>query len=229
MSKQLLVGMCTPTAGLVNVQYVASLPSMVLHFLQTPVLSQEYSTKNIHQQVTAGANIGEARDNMVDACLERGCTHVLFIDDDMGFEPDCLTLALNRQLPVVLANYRRRKPPAPFITQKKDEYGTMHVVETTADKNSCEEVWYGGFGFCLIEREVLEAVKRPRFMMYYMPPPFDLYTTEDLPFFNAVHEAGFPVFLDHKLSKKVWHNGTYEYTWDTDQIHLARARDRTTQ
>ncbi len=206
----LKVAICTPTAGIVHAGYCMSLTKMILHFLQTPVLAQEYSEKHVVSQMQVGANIGENRDNMVGKALEQECTHVLFIDDDMGFTADCLNIMLARQMPVLLANYRRKIPPGRFTARNKDN--TDEII-TTKDSTSLTECYYGGFGFCLIETEVLKAIKRPRFLQYFVPE-FDCYTTEDLPFFNEVHKAGFPVFVDQEVSKRVWHCGPFNYGFD---------------
>lgn len=211
--KLLKVGVCTPTAGTIQAAYCMSLLKMCLHFLQTPVLAQEYTNKQIITQMQVGANIGANRDSMVDKCLAEECTHILFIDDDMGFASECLNILIARQLPMVLANYRRKIPPGYFTAvEKRDDISGTEII-TKADSTSLVPCQMGGFGFCLIEAAVLRAVKRPRFLMEYIPEA-NLYTTEDYPFFNAVHKAGFPIFVDQEVSKRVWHNGNFNYGFD---------------
>ena len=203
------VAVCTPTAGIVHASYTMSLVRMVLHYLQTPILGLENEERGIITQMQVGANISSNRDNMVEQAIKQECSHVLFIDDDMGFEPNCLNIMLARQLPVLLANYRRKIPPGLFTAVTKDRKECL----TTVDSTSLEECWYGGFGFCLIEISVLKSVQKPRFLMEYYPDS-DTYTTEDYPFFNKVHAAGFPVFVDQEVSKRVTHNGTFIYSFD---------------
>ncbi len=204
------VSICTPTAGIVQVAYVASLPSLMMHYLNQPVAGREDEDKKLSSQLVVGANIGEARDNMCSSALKTDATHVLFIDDDMGFKPECLNIALSRQLPIVIGNYRRKNPPCFFTARNADN--TASIV-TTKDSTSLEECYFGGFGFALIERQVLEAVERPRFLMEYVPKT-DCYTTEDLPFYEKCWAKGFKTFVDHEISKRIWHNGNYAFQFD---------------
>lgn len=202
----------TPSAGIVHAAYTMSLSRMLLYFLQTPVFGMEKDVRELQMQMVVGANIGQNRDNIVEVALQENCSHVLFIDDDMGFEKDCLNQAAMRKMPIVLANYRRKVPPGLFTARNADN--TASII-TTEDSRSLEQCSFGGFGFCLIERQVLEAIPMPRFLMYY-DAASKTYTTEDKPFFENVAKAGFKAFVDHELSKKVFHNGTFQYTWDTE-------------
>lgn len=213
MSKVLSVSIATPTAGTIHACYAMSLTRLVLHFLQTPVLAQEYSNKRIITQMQVGANIGQARDNMCDAAIAQGCNHLLFIDDDMGFSEDCLNIALARQMPIVLANYRRKMPPGFFTATKIDKDENITEIQTTTESTSLQECYYGGFGFCLIDVEVLKAVKKPRFLMEYSHE-LESYTTEDFPFFREARKAGYPAYVDQEVSKRVYHNGTFPYSFD---------------
>jgi hypothetical protein len=157
---------------------------------------------------------------MVDIALAKPeTTHVLFIDDDMGFEKDCLNIALSRQLPVVAGNYRRKSIAAEFTAYNDGP------IQTTDESTSLESCYLAGFGFTLIERKVLETLPKPRFLAFYIPEK-DIYTTEDLPFYEDCHKYGFETFVDHEISKRLSHNGLYSYTHDDDQLITAKARNR---
>ena len=204
------VSICTPSSGIVHAAYAMGLPGMLLHYFQTPVMGQkETDNREALLQIQLGANIGANRDAMVDEAIKVEATHVLFIDDDMGFLPETLNVMLARQLPVLLCNYRRKIPPGLFTATNKDNTAS---IQTTPESTSCVEAYFGGFGFALIETQVFKALKKPRFLMYYTEELG--YTTEDRPFFDAVHKAGFPVFVDQDASKMVWHNGTFNYCYD---------------
>jgi hypothetical protein len=200
----------TPSAGIVHAAYAMSIVGLCLQYYTTPVFGREKEERNLHSLMMVGANIGENRDKIVNQAIEKDCSHVLFIDDDMGFDSDCLNIALMRRMPIVLANYRRKSPQATF-TAWNDE--TNKCIETTKEKDSLEACTFGGFGFCLIERQVLDAIPMPRFLARY-EPEHKTYTTEDKPFFDAARKAGFQAFVDHRISKKVTHNGSYIYRWD---------------
>ncbi len=117
-----------------------------------------------------------------------------------------------RQMPIIVGNYRRKIPPGQFTARNVDNTA---CVETKADSESLEQCSFGGFGFCLIERKVFEAVPMPRFLMKYFPEE-KTYSTEDIVFFQAASEAGFPAFVDHEISRKLVHNGTFGYSWNIE-------------
>lgn len=203
------VCIATPTTGIVHATYTMSLLKLVLHFLQIPVLGFENGKRSVITQMQVGANIAANRDNMVDKAIKENCTHLLFIDDDMGFSPECLNIMLARKMHILAANYRRKIPPGYFTCVAPDK----SEIITSADSTSLTECWFGGFGFCLIEIDVLKLVKKPRFLMQYFHET-DSYTTEDYPFFTSIHELGIPVYVDQEVSKRVWHCGNFNYGFD---------------
>jgi len=213
--KVLQVAICTPTAGIVHAAYCMSLTRMILHFLQVPVLATEYTKKQVTTHMYVGANISENRDKMCDKAIELNATHLLFIDDDMGFMPDCLNIAVSRQLPIVLANYRRRFPPGHFTAYEASDTISGSEIITNEDSTSLVPCYNGGFGFCLIETDVLRKLEKPRFLNQYLPE-VGVYTTEDWPFFRKLQELEIPAFVDQEVSKRVWHNGTFPYAFDTE-------------
>lgn len=157
--------------------------------------------------------IGAAREEFVnDAIALPQMTHLLFIDEDMGFREDCLNILLSRQMPFVSCNYRMKVPPCDFTCRNKDDSEWM---KTDNSKHSLEESSMTGFGFSLIERQVLEAVKAPRFSNVWVEK-YNTYSTEDRSFCHLAIEAGFPPMVDHKASQKVYHIGNYAYSWDDD-------------
>jgi hypothetical protein len=200
----------TPSAGIVHAAYASSIVGLALHYLTHPVMGREKEPKLMSMLMLVGSSIGENRDKIVSEAIKQDCSHVLFIDDDMGFDPDCLNIALMRKMPIVLANYRRKSPTATFLCRNVDNSA---AIETTEEKDSLEECSFGGFGFCLIERQVLDAVEVPRFLAVF-DPTSGVYTTEDKPFFESARSAGFLAFVDHRISKKVTHNGSYQYRWN---------------
>jgi hypothetical protein len=205
------VMIATPTAGIVHADYTTSLTKMILFFMQTPILGNKKEHREIMFTMAVGASIGQNRDNMVEDALKNDCTHVLFLDDDMGWDHDCLNIAAMRRVPIVIGNYRRKVYPGLFTARNHDNSAS---IKTTEESTSLEKCSFGGFGFALIERQVFEAVPLPRFLHTY-DPATKTYSTEDLPFYTAASKAGFQAWVDHDLSKKLRHNGNFQYTWDT--------------
>lgn len=209
------VAICTPTAGLVTASYAVSMPFLITTFLHEPVIGREQEEKKIGYQMVISACIHQSRESMIKAALDADCTHVLFVDDDMGFDRYCLNMALARQMPIVVGNYRRKAAPFAFTSVKKDENDNILELRTTEESRSLEECYYGGFGFTLIESEVLKVVQSPRFLPGW-DPKFETYTTEDFPFYKRAKELGFPAYVDHDLSKKLRHQGQAHYTYNME-------------
>lgn len=231
----LKVAICTPTSGSVKATYAASLLGMVLHYLQNPVNTDVpfskaaatiVETREVIFDMAIGSIIGNAREHMVSSALkDPKVTHVLFIDDDMGFEPDCLNLALQSRKPIVIANYRRKAPPWSFTARKLTADGqSSEELVTDSNKFGMEEALFGGFGFALIQRCVFEAVPQPRFIQQWVEEQ-KRFTTEDLPFYKMAREAGFPAYVDHTLSQRVRHVGDYAYSWEAppEQVKVMRS------
>lgn len=207
------VAICTPSIGFMRTRYTTSLVRMMLHYQNTPVMGREEEPRFLSYHVIEGSMISSAREEMVDDILGmEQTTHLLFIDEDMGFRQDALNRLLMRQMPFVACNYRMKIPPCYFTTRKADDSAWL---ETTKDSRSLEEVLFTGMGFALIEKKVLEAVKKPRFSNEFIES-YGKYTTEDRSFCIKARDAGFPVHVDHDTSKLVYHVGSYSYSWDDE-------------
>jgi hypothetical protein len=184
---------------------------MFFHYQNTPILGQEEKPRYLSYHMIEGSMVGAAREEFVKDILELPqATHLLFIDEDMGFREDTLNILLSRQVPFVSCNYRMKVPPCNFTCRLADDSAWM---ETTEEKNSLEEASMTGFGFSLIEREVLEATEAPRFSNVWVPK-YNTYSTEDRSFCHLAIEKGFPPYVDHKASKRVYHIGNYAYSYD---------------
>ena len=208
------VGICTPSSGSVKATYCASLLGLVTHFLNNVVVGREDEPRSCLYDCIIGSIISAQREQLVDDVLrDPGMTHVLFIDDDMGCRGDCLNLALSRRMPIVLANYRRKASPWEFTARRMDG-GRAIEVPTNAGQQGLEEISFGGFGFALIETQVIRKLVKPRFLCRWIEHQ-QLYSTEDYPFFQAIHDAGLAkVYVDHDLSHRVFHIGDFAFKHD---------------
>jgi hypothetical protein len=208
----------TPSSGQTRFIYAMSLARMVAYFAQVKSLP-EIKTQQMDFIGLEGSGISANREWLVREALKKeDMTHILFIDDDMGFNPQTLNILISRRQPIVGCNYRIRVPPGDFTAVSLD--GSSRVP-TNKDKGGLEEVYYSGFGFCLIERKVFEAIDEPRFMIKYFEDQ-KYYSTEDSPFFEKAKEKGFPCYIDHDASKHVWHQGIVNYSWNNDYSNLGQ-------
>jgi hypothetical protein len=208
MSERIRVAICVPSAGQCPIFFAQSLAEMMMcgQMLRS---RSEASGLDLRIFIRQSSNIPGNREALVDQAMEWGCTHVLFIDDDMVFNPNLLELLLSRRMPFIACNYPKRQEKFEFTATKADRSGQINTGQASM---AMEEAWYTGFGFCLIERQVFEKIPKPWFLPYFDPVQQQI-STEDNPFCEKVRGAGFKVLVDHNASKHLGHFGHHIYTW----------------
>ena len=207
--KKLYIAVGTPSTGQTRMSYASSLARMVAYFSNNPLLP-DVAEQRMDFLFLEGSGISDNRETITKSALEiPELTHLLWIDDDMGFHWDTLHVMMARRQPIVACTYRRRVPPAEFTASKMDMSGYIGVTD---DSSGLQEAYNCGFGFCLIERKVLEATKAPRYGLQWNDKD-QRYSTEDFSFFSQARELGFPVYVDFEASKRIWHEGSIGYSW----------------
>lgn len=202
------LNVCLPTSGQCRAEHTLSLANFGMYFMQVPVFPGQ-EQRIVFRQIQSSC-ISFNREKLVADSLAEGATHILFVDEDIGFDPDVPHGLLQRQLPFVVGNYRIRFEGMPFAAIRPDG---MERIATTADSPDLEECGACGFGMALIAREVFEAVPQPWFPQQWMPDT-KTYTTEDTPFYLAAREHGIIPMIDHVASRKLIHVGSYRYRWN---------------
>lgn len=147
-----------------------------------------------------------------DAFKDPDVTHILWLDDDMGFPADTMLHLLSRNMPFVGANYSRRKFPLEHVAVKHVGPPGVKLVTNRESKGveQCEAI---GFGVCLIRRDVIESVEFPWFDQHW-DKANRRWVGEDVDFCLRATAAGFPPFVDHDLSQQVTHHGIVAHTCD---------------
>ncbi len=205
MRFDLIIG--TASSGNCKAQFAYSLARLAMYFSRVAVYP-EIEEQSVEFLSMEGTGVGENREKIVRKFLSTDATHLLFIDDDMGFNPDVLHTLASRRQPIVGCNYRRKVPPAEFLAYRGGE------IKTTKESTGIEPVDFLGFGFCLLHRVALEEVQEPRFLHYFEGGQ---YSTEDSAFFK---KCPYVPFVDHDASKKVWHVGNLTFNWADDYSNL---------
>lgn len=136
-----------------------------------------------------------------------GFTHWLSLDDDMVFPCDVVDKLIAHNLPVVVANYRRKQVEIVGIClDKNGEY-----LDSTG-KTGIEEVTYVGGGCNLVEVAAVKAIVPPRFSVLYVKEK-QSYMSEDYFFSMKLQEHGIKMYCDHDVSNEVKHVGDVVYTF----------------
>jgi GT2 family glycosyltransferase len=164
-----------------------------------------------------GTLIFDQREKLAQVALKEGCDAILYIDSDMRFPPDLITIMLSREVGILGVNaVTRRKPCMPttkLLVKSEDEKGIRHHWSNvdSRGKEGIEKVTAVGFGAVMIRREVFEKVPQAWFDAGWGPTGV---VGEDVHFCVKAGDNGFDTFVDHELSMHIKHIGTYEYGWD---------------
>lgn len=161
------------------------------------------------QFTTTESLVTRARTGIANTFLRSDCTHLMFVDADIGFEPNGIFRLLSHQLPLVCAGYpakhidwahvadaaQRGVPPSQLKS-----YSSAMIYNRLPDQPpdvppGLIEVQNAGTGFMLIERTVFEQLSSrvPR----YQNNQFDNSGTWALEFFSTAIKNNILLSEDH--------------------------------
>jgi hypothetical protein len=198
-----------PTAGRVPIDFCNSLAGLMARFASTSVPTIPDRSISLSLRTFASSNWITNRERLARMAIDEDFTHLVFLDDDMSFDPRVLEILLGRRHDVVVVNYLIKSEPAQDFVAV-DLNGKR--VSTTEKNTGLQEVAYSGFGVSIIATEVFKRIPQPWFIPDFNAEKSE-YTTEDNPFFEKVRKAGFKVWLDHDASKLVGHVGQKQWIW----------------
>jgi hypothetical protein len=156
---------------------------------------------------TIGTGLAMNRINLCKSAIKAGCTHILFLDDDMRIPMHTLMMLLKHDKDIVAANCARKELP-PRSTAKGFD---GNCVWTRKHSTGLEEVASIGTAVMLINCTKLATLPQPWFAEVYNVET-GTSTGEDVFFCNLARQHGQKVFIDHDVSKDVVHMGGFEFT-----------------
>lgn len=187
--------------------FALSLANLTAYF-RSKFLAENITNQNMTIGSIIGSNIAANYHNLVMQAMDWKATHLLTLEDDMGFYHDVLHILYSRDLDWVGANYPTRCDKNPSYTAVAIEHDRR--VRTDEDSAGVEAAAYTGFGCTLFKMSMFEKIEQPWFMMAYMGE--NQYTTQDCWLGEQCRQAGISAYVDHDVSKKVWHIGNKDYT-----------------
>lgn len=204
-----VTGFSYSLAGLISYLAAKGLPSLPEHSVEVAIDVQESSV--IH------AN----REAIVMRALERRADMLLFLDNDLVFEPNIIDVLAGRRQAVVVTNYRIKSSGRDFVA-----VGTNgRRVDTNAASTGLLPITYSGFGASLFDlNKTFAKTPQPWFLPLWNAETKS-YSTEDLPCYQRIHEAtGETVYLDQDASKLITgHVGLFGWSWKDDaRVDLTR-------
>lgn len=157
--------------------------------------------KNLWHLVDKSFPLDYCRNRLARIALEKGATHVLFIDADMTFPRDLIVRLLSIDADVAGALYFKKTPPFQPVASRlgvKGDGQLMKPIRLPARPGivRCDVV---GMGATLIKREALEFIGHPWFAYDLYKPTGEMEITEDVTFCTKAKSAGFEIVCDTRL------------------------------
>lgn len=204
--------------------------------LQLVKLAQQVGLHVQHEFIYTESLITRGRNALVHSFMNSGCTHLLFIDADIGFDPQDVLKLIDNDLPIVCGGY-----PAKVIDwnaiyeaarngvnpQDLPHYASPTISNKVdkAQQGPLVEVLEAGTGFMMIKREVFEklADKVPTYIANQFGPSAgtsireyfatsirnQFLLSEDYHFCRLWRDIGGMVFVDRSI--RLNHIGTHVY------------------
>lgn len=182
---------------------------------------------------SASAAIDRTRSELATAALFEGFDELLWIDSDIGFDPDAVSRLREHDLPLVGGLYSKRG-----LREAACRFLPGSTGMTIGEGGGLLEVRYVGTGFLHTRRKVYEDVARkfdlPACNTTFNVPavPYFLpmvlrdqevgfwYLGEDYSFCERARQAGHKIMIDTTI--RLWHYGQYGYSWEDIGAPVAR-------
>lgn len=168
--------------------------------------------------------IDRARNGIANEALKADADYLLFIDDDMTFEPDALNRLIERDKDIVAGMFFGRVEPSMHLTfeyrrdsitgqNQYEKYDIDKLLEHE-EKGECFECYATGTGFTLINTRVLKAMAEedPEKPFFETRERGENKCSEDVFFCDRAQKLGFKVWCDTQV--KVGHIGTKVWGFD---------------
>lgn len=135
---------------------------------------------------------------LVNAAINAGATHILFVDSDMLFPYDVIPRLLSHGKEIVGVKYKKREFPIKWLYEPLGEESDTDIFK----------VKHVGTGLLLIDLSVFKKMGSPWFN-FGRDSQGALVLGEDIWFCNTARDAGYDVWVDPTLT--IGHIGRYTY------------------
>jgi hypothetical protein len=193
------VAILTPCDDSVKTEFALSLSNLILHTLTR----EDPGLEGITVQFYGSSILPHSRERLCELAISADSTHTLWIDSDMRFPPDMLCRFLRHDESLVGINAMSRREPYRCLAQSAPRV----ALETKPESTGLEKVYRTGFGVMWVATQVLKDMKPPRFDFEYIEGE-SVWRGEDYVFFRKATEMGHSIYVDHDISKEVFHMGS---------------------
>lgn len=176
------------------------------------------------RRIRGYSQIDVARNEIVTHALSDGFEETMWIDSDVGFEPEAIEQLRSHKLPIVSGIYPKKGLRA-IASHALPGCESMQF----GSSGSLYEIKYAAAGFLLVQRRVYEDIKQKlelpvcnerfdgRLIPFFQPMTVDegtepWYLGEDFAFCERARQAGYQVMADTTI--RLMHFGQYGYSWE---------------
>ncbi len=191
-SPKVVIGL--PSCGTIRVETATSIAYM---------LSNSQVVYNIFTPISC--YIHDSREATGEHALNLKADYVLFIDSDMKFPENALSVLMSRNVDIIGAMYNFRSFPKKSVIKLDDKYSEECKSEATGNENEiyatlkdstrpfrCAAL---GGGFTLIKTDVFRKLPQPWFFFEFSRIP-NKAVGEDVWFCNLARKHGYEVWAD---------------------------------
>jgi len=206
-------------------------------FLSMFRTSQAFMQHGINFRITTLRNeslITRARNILTAMFLDSDCTHLMFIDSDIEFQPEDVLRALAYDKPIMAGAYPKKALPIQYAINFKFVNPETKQIRV---ENGAVEVLDASTGFFLIKRETIEKMVKAHPELHYrndsnidpklnkycyalfdtiLDPDDNRYLSEDYTFCRRWQKLGGEIWLDPNT--KLNHVGSYTFEGDVSQL-----------
>lgn len=194
-------------------------------YLQWTILAMQNDLAFTVDTLSNESNINRGRNSCAAKFLKGDCTHLMFVDADIGWNPVDVVKLVNHERDVVVGAYPQKTMPAKYV---------VNVTHDGEHAGDLVEVDSAGTGFMLIRRNVFERLIEEGATKYSDDIGLDAvtnanqydffnctvetgqYLTEDYSFCHSIRRAGFKIWLDKTIN--LTHTGYWRFPGDTNLL-----------
>lgn len=181
-----------PATEMMKAKTAHALGAMILHS----------APKIIDFLLIQSCDISSSRTWLAKQAVEKGATHLLFIDSDMLFPSDVLDQLLARDKDIIGVEYNKRKFPLETVT--------AYMPDEKKSETEPFKVGIAGTGIMLIKTDVFKNPNiDPNWFSFGRNAKGENVIGEDGWFCNTARDVGYDVYVDPFI--KVVHLGEYGF------------------
>lgn len=204
------VGLGIPSGDTWLADFAISVLSVIGDLKRTPIPG--YDANMVSVMNVKSSILPKQRSDIVDEAVNKQCDYLLWVDSDQVFPGDTARRLIASGKDIIGCNIAMKMVPSlPTARRFSETYPKVgEIVYTDIEKSSgLEKIWRIGFGVTLVKMEVFKKVAKPCFNFSWSEAIG--YKGEDWDFCEKAEAQGYEIWLDHDMSKSIYHLGLYNY------------------